>query len=161
MIAIQQKVALATTAFVALGMFATPVPAGQPGSINGKIRLAASLIPTDPCRHFRVVARTAATPHSIVGKSGKMTRKVSAGIVECTYSIQSLSPGALIVIPRVKGVTGTFGPKLRKVTLVRLGGVTSSASGVDFGFRGAEPTPPPKRPIIISTNAPGGANSHI
>jgi hypothetical protein len=160
MIAIHQKVALAATAFVALGMFAAPAPAGQPGSINGKIRLAASLIPTDPCRHFRVVARTAAAPHTIVGKSGKMTRNVSAGIVECAYSIQSLSPDALIVIPRVKGVTGTFGPKFRKVTLVRLMSTTSTASRVDFGFRGATPTLPPKHPIIISTNPPGGGNSH-
>jgi hypothetical protein len=147
MISIARKAALGAAAILALGAFATPAPADQPGSgsphafalrgeITGSIAFPVSLLPhgynSKACRDFSVTASG--------GKSGKLHAKLAGGTVECGYTIAHLPPGSYTVIPHgyPRGYAGRRcggfdSPAGKHVTLrVRFGTVTTGHANFTY-----------------------------
>lgn len=120
MIAARQKVAIATAAFLTLGLFVALMPTQASGqSISGTISFAKSLLPhgftSKTCHDFRVIAEQpkaiqpslpSGVPNltpvmEVIGKTtaGKITGSVKGGTVECAYSIEMLHvPTAQVTI---------------------------------------------------------------
>lgn len=163
MIAVGQKVAIATAAFATFGMSLALMPAQASAQrISGTISFKASLLPhgfnSNACRDFRVIAEQPAKPSpamEVIGKTtgGQMTASVKgpevalgevqrSGTVECAYSLEMLQvpSGQVTVKPEGKPLgyktptsVGLFNPGSKTVNGKRCR-PTCSFSNVDFVF---------------------------
>jgi len=168
MIAVGQKVAIATAAFATFGMSLALMPTQASAQrISGTISFKASLLPhgfnSKACQDFVVIAEQPAKPSpamEVIGKTtgGKMTASVNgpevkpgevqrSGTVECAYSLEMLQvpSGQVTVKPEGKPLGynshtnfGLFNPGSKTVNGKRCR-PTCSFSNVDFVFYTAPP----------------------
>jgi hypothetical protein len=164
MIAVGQKVAIATAAFATFGMSLALMPAQASAQrISGTISFKASLLPhgfnSKACQDFRVIAEQPGKPSpamEVIGKTtgGQMTASVKgpevalgevqrSGTVECAYSLEMLQVPSGQVTVRPEGKPLAYKPPTNYRGVFNPGyktvngnrcRPTCSFSNVDFAF---------------------------